>query len=103
MERVKSKYSMEDIIVPYDEVLHNKTMNYWNISRAWNGFGDSYTVSDCLLRINEITKELNPNRKLWVRAIQIQQDVISYGTKRGMLKKVSVIPTACKVLYLKTN
>lgn len=59
--------------------LEEKTLAYWNVSRAARGFGDEITTGKAITQTSDLLQYLNPQRPLWRTVACIQQEIVEHG------------------------
>lgn len=94
MNLAKSKVCLKPL--PFDETLHQQTLLYWEVSRAWNGFsGPSgrMNIQQAIQNMNSCLANIGPHRPLFNKIADMQSNLIEYGTKASYLRKHKVANT----------
>jgi len=87
MNAQKKKIPIPDIY--FDKPLHEKTAQYWELSRCWHGVGIDKQLNVCgALKIsNNILTELKPTKILTKRVNALKDDIVIFGSKRNKSKQ----------------
>lgn len=64
-----------------EEVRFKKAKQFWELSRAWNGFSDEITVHAAITRANKIMEGLDPNCIIYKQAEKLQANLVAFGSK----------------------
>lgn len=87
-QKLKSKSKVKLAPIHFNQELHEKTLDYWNLSRCWNGITHKpqLTISDAIQLTNGILNSINPERPLAMHVAVIKHNIIMHGSKRKMLQ-----------------
>lgn len=89
MNLAKSKVCLKPL--PFDETLHQQTLLYWEVSRAWNGKPSNYpggiSIQQAIQNMNSCLANIGPHRPLFNKIADMMSNLIEYGTKSSYLRK----------------
>lgn len=79
----------EKIQIPWAEEEYNEevqkrnklTLEYWELSKSWNGQAGSITVHEALDKCNKVLINIDPNSKVSMLTADLQNNIINHGSK----------------------
>lgn len=74
--------SIQPIDIPFNEVLHKHSVEYWKVSRVWNGrSSEGISMGEAFDRLNKVLNECNPQRPLANRIAHLKYEMVEHGSK----------------------
>lgn len=83
-----------------------KTIQFWRVSRAWNGFGTPLTCHSAMSQLNNVIVNVDPNKKLVLRSQELLNNIINHGSKSNLIRHLKKNPSnpdkqdRCKMILL---